>query len=293
MKKIIAFASLSLIMLGCSNEPEKKDYEETEYDVKISEFLKDKDWAVERQESGLYVYVEEAGSDEKPDLNSFLTLNYKGYFLDGTVFDGTDGTPTTFPFPVSNLIKGWQEGIPFFGKNGKGRLIVPPTIGYGVDGGGPIPPNKILVFDIEIIDFQSEKPTPKRVDYTPVIESYMKENNIDAKPTGSGLYIAIENEGGDEKPNLNSFLTLNYEGYLLNGNKFDGTDGTPTTFPFPMSNLIAGWQEGIPYLGKGGKAKLLIPPYLGYGGQDRPNIPANSVLVFDVEIIDFTDQQPK
>lgn len=290
MKRTMIIASLlMLISCGNSNTVEKKDFIATNYDNDIEKYLEDKDWNFERQESGLYVYIEDEGSKDKPGLDSYLTLNYTGYLLDGTVFDGTDGEPTSFPFPVNRLVKGWQEGIPLFGKGGKGKLIVPPAIGYGSDGGGPIPPNAVLVFDIEIIDFSAEPKLPKQKDYNPEILAYIKEKGWDAQVTESGLYIVIEEEGGKEKPGLDSYLTLNYEGYFMDGNSFDGTKGEPTTFPFPMTQLIKGWQEGIPTFGKGGKGKLIVPPYLGYGANDRPGIPGNSILVFDIEIKDFNN----
>ncbi|MCG8576340.1 MAG: FKBP-type peptidyl-prolyl cis-trans isomerase [Flavobacteriales bacterium] len=292
MKKSLLFLPLALLV-ACGGGEEEKDYVETEYDIKISEYLEDKSWKPERTESGLYIYKENAGTDEKPGLEDYLTLKYTGYLLDGTVFDGTDGQAVSFPFPISGLIEGWQEGIPQFGKGGVGKLIIPPDLGYGEREAGIIPANSILVFDIEIIDWSSTPPQPEYPDYSPEIEQYISDQGIEGmNKTESGLFIKIENEGGEEKPGLDDFLTLNYEGYLLDGSSFDGTGGEPTTFNFPVSNLIAGWQEGIPYFGKGGKGKLIIPPYLGYGGQDRPGIPANSILVFDMEIIDFSDVPP-
>jgi FKBP-type peptidyl-prolyl cis-trans isomerase len=298
MKKLLFIAPLAMLFSCGSDEPEviEKDYEETEYDIQVSEYLSDKSWDMDRQESGLYIYVENAGSDEKPQLTDYLTLKYTGYLLDGTVFDGTDGQAISFPFPMSNLIMGWQEGIPSFGKGGKGKLIIPPNLGYGDQDSGPIPANSVLVFDIEIIDF-SDSPAPptitKTADYTEEIEGYIKKENIkDITATEDGMYVKIDNAGGEEKPTLGSFLTLNYTGYLLDGTVFDGTEDTPATFPFPVSQLIPGWQLGIPMFGKGGKGKLIIPPYMGYGDQATGEIPANSVLVFDIEVIDFTDNPP-
>jgi FKBP-type peptidyl-prolyl cis-trans isomerase len=288
--------SSGLFLTACGGE-EKKDYIETEYDLKIAEYLADKDWETERTESGLYIYVENPGSEEKPSINDFLTLSYTGYLLDGTEFDGTNGEKVSFPFPMSNLIKGWQEGIPSFGKGGKGKLIIPPAIGYGMQGSGPIPPNSVLVFDIELFDFSATPPAPeldRSVDYSPTIDAYIAEKGYEGfVKTESGLYILIEDAGSEMKPGLNDFLTLNYTGRLLDGSEFDGTKGNATTFPFPMNNLILGWQEGIPSFGKGGKGKLIIPPYLGYGGTDQETIPANSILEFDIEIIDFTNTPPE
>ncbi len=291
MKQLYPLA-FSAILISCGGE--EKDYVETEYDIDIAKYLEDKDWEPVRTESGLYIYKEIPGSADKPNLESYLTLKYTGYLLDGTVFDGTHGEATTFDFPVSALIGGWQEAIPQFGRGGKGKLIIPPDLGYGDKPAGIIPANAILAFDIEIVDFTNEPPMPVITDFSAAIEEYIATEGIEGMTkTESGLYIKIDEAGSEEKPTLDSYLTLNYEGYLLDGTSFDGTGGTPTTFPFPVSGLIAGWKEGIPKFGKGGHGKLIIPPDLGYGPNDTPTIPGNSILVFDMEIIDFTDEEPQ
>lgn len=285
MSKKLLFIAPALLLFACG-----PDYEETEYDIEIGEYLDDKDWETDRQESGLYVYTEEAGSEEKPGSEDFLTLSYKGYLLDGTVFD--ENNAITFPFPLSGLIEGWQEGIPFFGRGGKGKLIIPPDLGYGSEDVGPIAANSVLVFDIEIIDFTSTPPPPPApIDFSETIEAYMLENNIEGSiKTDEGLYISIEEAGSDEKPTLTDFVTIYYKGYLLDGFIFDQTEEETRTFP--LNGLIAGWQIGIPYVGKGGKVKLIIPPHIGYGPQDNGDIPGNSVLVFEIELVDFSDVAP-
>lgn len=118
------------------------------------------------------------------------------------------------------------------------------------------------------------------------IENYLDENGLTAQSTASGLHYIIELEGTGEHPASNSTVTVNYAGYLLNGNEFDATNGTPVTFP--LQNLIAGWQEGIPLLKKGGKGKFFLPSYLGYGSSSpSSSIPSNSVLIFDIELVNF------
>ena len=79
-------------------------------------------------------------------------------------------------------------------------------------------------------------------------------------------------------------VTLHYTGWLADGTKFDSSvGGDPGTFP--LENLIAGWQEGIPGMQPGGKRTLVIPPELAYGEDGRPGIPPNSTLTFDIELI--------
>jgi len=315
MKKTIFIASLFLLTtsIGCdSSSSEQNNTEEgneqtkdnnenqptdnlvetpvinSGQDQQITKYLAEKGINAKKQASGLYVFVEEEGSTEKPATSDYVTLFYKGYTLDGTVFDGTESDPVNFP--LFSLIPGWQEGIPHFGKGGKGKLIIPSNLAYGDRQSGDIAPNSVLVFDIEVVDFSPRPKIQKTGDFSPEIKKYIAKNNIKGmKETESGLFISIENEGTGEKVKITDFLTLTYSGYLLNGEKFDGKD-EPTAFPFPVSQLIPGWQEGIPMLGKGGKAKLIIPPYLGYGEHAQGPIPANSVLVFDIEIFDYSDQ---
>lgn len=285
MKKTILASAVLSIMISCGSPEHDLNYEPTKYDSLAIEFLDNKGWEAERLESGIHVYVENKGNDEKPKVTDYVTIHYKGYLMDGTLFDGTQDQSATFQ--LGGLIEGWQQGIPQFGKGGKGVLIIPPSLAYGERGVGPIPPNSMLYFEIELVDFSSNPPAPApRVDYTQEIESYINEKGWDAKPTGSGLYVVVENEGGSEKPQISQNVTIFYKGYLLDGTVFDGTkDETPATFP--LSGLIAGWQEGIPFFGKKGKGKLIIPPYLGYGSRESGPIPASSVLVFDIEVVDF------
>lgn len=119
------------------------------------------------------------------------------------------------------------------------------------------------------------------------IEQYLTDNNITGETTtSSGLVYIIDEPGNAEKPTLSSDITINYQGYLIDGTVFDETTGTPRTFP--LANLILSWQEGIPLIGKGGKIKLISPPSLAYGNSPRGDvIKAGDVLVFDIELIDF------
>jgi FKBP-type peptidyl-prolyl cis-trans isomerase FkpA len=105
--------------------------------------------------------------------------------------------------------------------------------------------------------------------------------------TPQGVYIKIENEGGAQKPNIGSNVTIHYKGTLTNGKVFDSSYDRGAPAQFPLANLIRGWQVGIPYFGRGGKGTLIIPPGLGYGSRAQGDIPANSILVFDIELINF------
>jgi len=108
---------------------------------------------------------------------------------------------------------------------------------------------------------------------------------VDAKTTASGLKYVVVKEGTGNSPTAASTVTVHYTGMFLDGKVFDSSvqRGQPATFP--LSNVIAGWTEGLQLMKEGGKTNFLIPGNLAYGEQGRPGIPPNSTLVFEVELI--------
>jgi FKBP-type peptidyl-prolyl cis-trans isomerase FkpA len=118
------------------------------------------------------------------------------------------------------------------------------------------------------------------------IDAYLTSKSIVAIKDVSGLRYVISTVGDDSKPCLESQVKVNYTGKLLTtGVIFDSSKGTAVTFP--LSNLILGWQIGFPNFGKGTKATLYIPSVFAYGKNAAGSIPANSNLIFDIELISF------
>jgi len=118
-----------------------------------------------------------------------------------------------------------------------------------------------------------------------LIKKYLTDNNLVAEKTPNGLYYTIENPGTGATPQATSTVTAHYEGKLLNGTVFDSSydRGTPSTFT--LSQTILGWQEGVPKIKVGGTIYLYVPSHLGYGENALQSIPANSVLVFKVNLL--------
>ncbi len=122
-----------------------------------------------------------------------------------------------------------------------------------------------------------------------IIDQFVKDNSLNAKSTETGLHYIIENEGAGEHPKKGQQVKVHYRGTLLNGKQFDSSyeRGTPISFQLGVGQVIPGWDEGIALLKKGGKGKLIIPSEIAYGSREIPGvIPANSVLLFDVELVD-------
>ena len=104
----------------------------------------------------------------------------------------------------------------------------------------------------------------------------------------SGLRYEIVKPGSDEHPKATDTVKVNYTGTLIDGSVFDSSDRAGKPLDIALNQVIAGWTEGLQKIGKGGQIMLFVPPQLGYGDDGRPGIPPGSVLVFKVDLLDFT-----
>ncbi|HRW61938.1 MAG TPA: FKBP-type peptidyl-prolyl cis-trans isomerase [Bacteroidales bacterium] len=118
-----------------------------------------------------------------------------------------------------------------------------------------------------------------------LIEKYLSDNNLTAQSTASGLYYIITAQGNGETPTPNSIVRVEYTGRLLNGTIFD----RGTADYIPLSGYVPGWIEGMQLFKEGGYGKLFLPSALGYGSRPVGTIPANSVLIFDVKLVDVSN----
>jgi len=117
------------------------------------------------------------------------------------------------------------------------------------------------------------------------IQAYIKANNITATKDPSGLYYEVVTPGTGDYPNANSTITVNSSGKLLNGTVFDTESG----LTIALTNVIKGWQIGVPHINTGGRIVLFIPSALGYGNEVTGGIPKNSVLIFTIDLLGFTN----
>lgn len=114
------------------------------------------------------------------------------------------------------------------------------------------------------------------------MQTFMTANGITGTKDASGMYYQVINEGTGNKPTLYSRVTVNYTGSLTNGTVFDSGKNVA----FLLTQVVVGWQIGLTKVAKGGKVRLVIPPYLGYGCKGSGPIPGNAVLYFDVDVLD-------
>ncbi len=128
-------------------------------------------------------------------------------------------------------------------------------------------------------------------DYTEIdrdlILQYIADNSLDAQEGLEGVFHVIDTVGTGISPDISSDVVVDYEGFLLDGTKFDSSidRGAPATFG--LNQVIRGWQVGIPVFKEGGSGMLLIPSEAGYGsGSPSSAIPKNSVLIFTIRLIE-------
>lgn len=114
------------------------------------------------------------------------------------------------------------------------------------------------------------------------LEAYLSSASITtATKHCSGMYYTIDAAGSGATANICSTVGVKYKGQLTNGNVFDQATSTVT---FQLEGLIEAWKKGIPLIKPGGKIRLYCPPSLAYGSQAVGTIPANSILIFEVEL---------
>jgi FKBP-type peptidyl-prolyl cis-trans isomerase len=106
--------------------------------------------------SGLQYREDAVGEGRVAKAGDTVSVHYTGTLQDGSKFDSSRdrGQPLQFPLGAGHVIKGWDEGVAGMKVGGRRTLVIPPELGYGARGTGPIPPNSTLVFDVELMDIR-------------------------------------------------------------------------------------------------------------------------------------------
>jgi len=173
----------------------------------------------------------------------------------------------------------------------------------------PLPPfmkaGSFMIYEVKVFAIKSQDDYKKEMQDKQkeqagtdekMIQDYLTKNNIKAQKTESGVYYTVSKEGSGEKIAKGQTISMMYTGKTLDGKVFDSNQDTafkhnqPLTFKVGFGSVIPGMDEGIGMLKKDAKATLYIPSTLGYGERAQPNIPANSILVFDVDITDVKSE---
>lgn len=219
---------------------------------------------------------------------NLVTINYTGYLRDNSKADkkGAQFEASTAPFSfllnVDSRIQGWDLGILGMKVGGKRTLEIPANMAWGKDGRKDnagnviVPANTDVVYDIELTAVNASPP------------SQTAQPAFDAKDEVLGTGTAAVK---------GSTLAVQYTGYLYNdsvtdkkGMRFDTSriSGTALSVKLGDNKVIQGWEKGLLGMKAGGKRTLVIPADLAYGANAQGSIPANSPLIFEVEVTSVT-----
>ena len=124
----------------------------------ITNYAIDKLIPLERTASGLFYHILDTGAGELLQWGDYISAHYKGYFLDGQVFDSSYRRDKPLEFYIGNMVPGWNEGLQLIRPGGKILLLIPSALGYGEKGfpdgkgGFLVPPNTVLAFEVEVLE---------------------------------------------------------------------------------------------------------------------------------------------
>lgn len=274
--KLALFISLALSSHLCINQASAQD-QKPEQEVAASAASAPVTVAVVPPFATLEKIDSVVGTGKEAVIGKTVVVHYTGWLRDpqaenqhGKSFDSSVGRgPFSFNLGEGRVIRGWEQGVQGMKVGGKRTLQIPSTLAYGPRGAGRgvIPPDADLIFDIELLD----------VINMPEVEK------IDSK-IGKG----------DEAKSGNT-VTVHYTGWLRDpkakgqkGKEFDSSRKREAfSFTVNGGEVIRGWDLGVQGMKIGGKRTLIIPAALAYGAREVGNglIPANSDLVFDVELL--------
>jgi len=153
MKKLLVLCSFLVLVASACHKDSSDDYPAQQAivdDNQIQAYISDKKIVAVKDPSGVYYSVLTPGTGAYPTVNSTLSVNYRGEFINGTVFDSGNLSN----FNLSGVIKGWYYGVPHINTGGRILLMIPSALAYGPQGKGTIPGNTVLVFTIDLLSFK-------------------------------------------------------------------------------------------------------------------------------------------
>ncbi|MES2650622.1 MAG: FKBP-type peptidyl-prolyl cis-trans isomerase [Bacteroidota bacterium] len=279
-KYTLALLGMVLLLSSC-----EKEYESIESidEAKIKAYIQQNNLPAIKDPSGFYYQVLEPGTGGP-------LLNKDSVFYNSTV---KSLTGTTYYSPAAFVNEGtylgyvnpaaYRTAMYSINRGGKVRIIVPSYLAFGKNGQDNVPPNEVVVAEISVLLEKSQYEIDDRI-----IRDFLTSKGL----TGftkhpSRVYQNISVVGSGAAIGSLSTITFKYKGRLLNGTQFDES-GT-TDLVSTLTDLRPGLRKVLLGVTKGSKLRIFVPSDLGYGKQADGPIPANSILDFDLEIVDVVD----
>ncbi|GGY50421.1 FKBP-type peptidyl-prolyl cis-trans isomerase [Parvularcula lutaonensis] len=282
--------------------------------------------------TGLVMQTFEEGTGASPDDDDLVRIHFVARVAGNQEpFESTyeNGAPV-IAVPAQTL-PGWAEALKMMKEGGKARIAVPPELAFGAQGmpGGPVGPNAITVYDIELLEVipsddeaalnaLAEEAEAKAKEYAEEAQRQQSlaqqqvqaiasvnaargnifVNDQAARPetsvTPSGLvYEVVTDAPEGATPKMGDQVTVHYRGTLPDGTEFDSSHSRGQPATFTLGEVIQGWNEGLQLMNVGDTYRFYIPANLAYGQRGAGDvIGPNQALVFEVELLDVTPAQP-
>ena len=270
---------------------------------------------VQVTDNGLkYQIHEQSEGKRKGKVGDILTLHLTLLNNKDSILRDThkEGTPFQMLLQVPPFKGSYEEGLTMLGKGDSATFYVsadslftramqplPPGVQKGTDIGIAVKVLNVQTEDeykkTQAADYEKQKGIDAKI-----IQDYLTKNGLTGKAqkTDAGVYYVVTQPGSGPTPQKGDVVQVHYTGKLLNGKVFEDSrtspqsGGKPAQFQLGVGMVIPGWEEGVSKLHKGEKATLVIPSTLAYGPRGNQVIPANSVLIFDIELMTIQKGQP-
>lgn len=228
------------------------------------------------------------GSGMKVNDTAILSIRISGATLDGVVFLQEDEDEIDFIISDDNQIPfNWNAALLNMREGGEATIVLTSPNAFGRRGFGQ---GMVGQFQTVILDVKIVKVSPGMKDFEKYsLSKFIKLNEIKEKPTASGLYHIVQEEGTGPKLKSKDKVMVHYVGFYLDMGVFDSSRqrGEPMEIIIDESELIKGWHEALKMMRVGEKARIILPSSLAYGAAGSPPaIRPYSPLIFDLEVVE-------
>lgn len=256
----------------------------------------------------LIIVSMDRGKGPLPKQSDIMLVYFTLQTIEGdTILDFSTGDPYAVMCGDKALGEGFSEGLSLLAEGGSAEFIIPSSLAFGNEGfGGVIAPYTTFVYNLKVVDImtaeeyeeeqrqikeEEEAENTKRLQDEPLrIAKYIKEHNIESEPTNSGMYYIETFKGTGNSVENGDMVTVNYSIYNIDDLLIESSFqyGQPIRFIYGSGEMLLGIEEAVSYMKVGGKARIILPSYLGFGNiKIDDNLPANSALVIDLELVDL------
>ncbi len=229
-----------------------------------------------KTDSGLKYWIVKEGTGDPAGPDGRVVMHGTAWLEDGRMIGSTRDRGMALTSPVSKLLKGWSEAAADMKKGEVRYLELPPALAYGEEGNRMVPPNSVLILEVEMTDI------------LPVYKQ-TSTNGIEEVKLESGTKYWDLKVGDGPEIKADSECVVQYAGWLLDGTMFDASYEKDEPYTLQMnSRIIDGWKTGLIGMKVGGKRRLRVPPEQAYRDRGKGQlIPPNSTLIFEIELLEI------